>query len=103
MPKKKDILNSSNVDVCGICGSTQIKVISVRTYKGRKQRRKKCLKCNNRYNTIEILQDYYNNIPKLSKQKPPDDILSMTYQDREKIFEALKERLFNSLRLRTQL
>lgn len=47
--------------ICPVCGSNQICVVDSRTYGIKKfvRRRRKCLKCNERFSTVEVLEDEF--------------------------------------------
>jgi transcriptional regulator NrdR family protein len=46
---------------CPVCGG-DTKVIDSRPSEDSVQRRRKCLECDHRFNTIEIDKDFYDNI-----------------------------------------
>lgn len=80
MKNKRGIGREGNVNVCPFCGSGQIAVVDSRPRGNTIWRRRKCLECEKKYTTYEVLSDTYTNIL---------EMLSLV-DNLEKIIKAVK-------------
>ena len=58
--------------VCPKCGSDQLTVVDTRRKEGTVWRRRGCISCGNRFNTVEIGEERMKSLKKAEKQRRSD-------------------------------
>ena len=58
--------------VCPKCGSDQLTVVDTRRKNGTVWRRRGCISCGNRFNTVEIGEERMKELKKAEKQRRSD-------------------------------